>query len=907
MSPKLSKWFQVKSDEVPTFIQMIGHSFFNSLGIAFSFTAINVLLIDRHGIEILPFIYLIGGLLVFLIGKVYAYFEARLPATKLFSLVLVFCIFWTLLTRGLVSFGDSILTLGILYCLYLAMYQLVNLEFWGAAALIYSVRQSKRLFGLLSTGESIAKMGGYFLTPFIVSFFSLSDLLFFAAAAFGISLFFLFQLSRFNTDSLRLEHHHHQSSPVSIFDSLKKWFSFKSLSYLQLTSYFALFSALVYYLVHYSFLNRVEDSFNDIEQLAFFFGLFFGLGKFLNLFIKIFLFNRFFNTVKVGYLVLAFPFLVALISAIGFFGQFVVGDSILLFLVIIGFIMLLDEILRSSVYLPSFFVLFQPLKKHQRLEGHTFAKGYMEPIGMGIAGLFMVILLAFNVFSLTSVIVFLFIASLVWFLFGWFTKKKYEEIVRFLLKNRLLSSNQNILVELGDSTLKKIDIDKTDDPVSILYRLKLSGKDIDKSERSLFIKKLLASGNELILYELFELIQTFNHTEFIPEIFDLIQHENEDIFNKAAFTFCYFRSDEALDSIGELIECAEFSRKEILIAAVLRYTGIYGAIRFGKNITDLLDSKVSDDRVSAARIIGYIGKEDYYHPLQKLLFDQDNEVRKEAIIASSNVKSPRLIQSVLSLYIQAEFIRFSSTTLEVFGSKVISYIKIELEKSPPKHIRIRLINLLSRIPSEESLALILKCLTEKDFEIRNAGIDAAFKTGQITNRDSVLPTVDRMIKDEFSLFLAILQLEPVEDEYVINALKNEVKYLKSRMLNLMGIIYKKNVIIKAKDNLRFKDLHLKGNVLEMLENELRLKHSRKLTKVLDFNEADLFATHSGSKLTLNEFAEFVLTGNKIQISEWTLAMLYRCCKFKGHVFKKETLDALKSIESDILKQELSRS
>ncbi|TVQ50057.1 MAG: hypothetical protein EA362_03270, partial [Saprospirales bacterium] len=907
LSPILSKWFQVKADEVPTFIQMLGHSFFNSLGIAFSFTAINVLLIDRHGIEILPYIYLVGGLLVFLIGRLYAYFEAKLPSTQLFSIVLVFCIIWTLMTRGLLSIGDNVLILGVLYCLYLAIYQLINLEFWGAAALIYDVRQSKRLFGLLSSGESVAKMGGYFLTPFIVSFLSLSDLLFFAAASFGISFFFLFQLSRLNTDSLKVEHHHHHHTSENWLKKIKKWLPSKSLSFLQLTSYFALFSALVYYLVHYSFLNRVEDSFDDVEQLAFFFGLFFGFGKFLNLFIKTFLFSRFFNTLKIGYLVLAFPFLIALISAIGFFGQFFVDDSLLLFLIIFGSIMLLDEVLRSSVYMPSFFVLFQPLPKHQRLEGHTFAKGFMEPIGMGIAGIIMVGMIALNVFTLSSVIFFLFLAAILWFGFGWFIKQKYEEIIQFLLKNRLLSGNQNFLSAIGNSTLKKQGLAISDDPVSILYRLKIGGKDIQRSERSVLIKNLLASENVLILSGSLELIQTYEHREFLSDVFNLIKHSNADISKKAVFTYCYFTHDDALIKIDELIESSDSFHKEFVLAAVLRYSGIYGAIRFGRNLTDLLDSNSPSDRASAARIIGLTGRIDYYHPLIKLLGDADKEVRKQAVLAASKVKNPRLIEDVLKIYMKADFLRFSSITLEALGSDVVNYVKEELGKSLPKQTRIRLINLLGRIPSEKSAVIIQNNLNEKDFELRNAALDAAFKTEKLGNRSILTQIVEKLFSDEFSLFSKIIQLTAVTEPHLQLALKNELKNLKLRMLNLMGLIYNKSIIQKARDNMRFNDEHLKGNVLEMLENELRLKHSRKLTKVLEFNESELFVTNRNSQISIETFAQFVLAGEKIKVSEWTLAMLFRCCKSKGHIFKQDELDILKSIESDIIIQELNRS
>jgi hypothetical protein len=47
---------------------------------------------------------------------------------------------------------------------------------------------------------------------------------------------------------------------------------------------------------------------------------------------------------------------------------------------------LLFEVMRRTMFDPVFLVMFQPLSTHQRLKGHTLAKGFYEPLGMGIAG-----------------------------------------------------------------------------------------------------------------------------------------------------------------------------------------------------------------------------------------------------------------------------------------------------------------------------------------------------------------------------------------------------------------------------------------------------------------------------------------------------------------------------------------
>jgi hypothetical protein len=48
------------------------------------------------------------------------------------------------------------------------LYLLNNLEFWGITSLLFDVRQSKRLFGLISAGDIPAKFIGYTLALVLV-------------------------------------------------------------------------------------------------------------------------------------------------------------------------------------------------------------------------------------------------------------------------------------------------------------------------------------------------------------------------------------------------------------------------------------------------------------------------------------------------------------------------------------------------------------------------------------------------------------------------------------------------------------------------------------------------------------------------------------------------------------------
>jgi len=915
-SSTLLKLLKVEPSEWPTFAQMLGHSFFNSLGIAFSFTAINVLLINLHGIELLPWIYLFGGIMVLLFGRLYAYLESRVHSVQLFAGVLLFCISWTLLARGLTMWGDTLFLLALLYALYLALYQLINLEFWGAAALIYDVRQSKRLFGLLSTGESVAKMGGYLVTPFIVSLASLSDLLFFAAASFGISFFFLFQLSRINKKALDVEHHHGSHSHKlrsgnGLVRGLKKLIPGIKDKYLRITGYFAMFSALVYYLVHYSFLNRVEVHFSNIEELAFFFGLFFGIGKGINLLIKVLLYSRIFNNMKIGIIILLFPLTIGTLAFAGLVGQFLVPDPLIFFLWVFGLIMLMDEVFRTSIYLPSFFVLFQPLKKHQRLEGHTIAKGYMEPIGMAIAGLIMVGLIWMNVFQLNLIIVFLTASAACWIGVGYLLSSKYREKVDHLLKNRLLTSSNIQLTVEEMEVLSNAKLDQTD-PVTLLYRIKLLGNQMPYNQRNEILIHLLKSNREMILYETMSVVDEFPSELFWPYLIELMDHPNDAICKRASFIYCKHSQEDCLEVMDDIILANRGKRREYHLAAVLKYSGLYGAIQYGRLFLDLIEAEEPEQRLSAARIVGLMGREDYYHPLVTLIHDEDKGVRREAILACANVPNVRLIPELIKKYRDADVSRRTARAIEGFGPLALPPVKVELEKLYPKNDLLRFVKLLTRIKSEETGNLLFEYILHRDFEFRTVAIYGAFRNSSFTSGKDRISEIEDLLKFESEVFdllkmHAKIKTEESGDTHLLSAIKDEMKQMKGRVLRLLGLIYDKHLIQKALDNLRGRDSFLRGNVLELLENEIKIKHCKMVIPVLEYKLSAVESDNlSDDGAAPGNFLNEIMKKQRVAVSEWTIALAVRCCRQNKLSMDSDIIKKLRNLQSEAITQELER-
>jgi len=72
VSNSIFNLLNIRLEEAPAFFRLLVFTIFNGLGIALSFTTINVLVIEHHGIETLPYIYLFSSLILFVGGFIYA-------------------------------------------------------------------------------------------------------------------------------------------------------------------------------------------------------------------------------------------------------------------------------------------------------------------------------------------------------------------------------------------------------------------------------------------------------------------------------------------------------------------------------------------------------------------------------------------------------------------------------------------------------------------------------------------------------------------------------------------------------------------------------------------------------------------------------------------------------------------
>lgn len=208
-SSSLYRSLGIRADEIRTVGLFFLHHFFLGFGTMLIYVSANVILLENHPESSLPIAYMASALGMMVIGKVYTYFEHHLRLNQLVIRVLWAVIVLTAVLLLLVVFGHSVTAAVAIMVGFRAIYLLTNLEFWGVSAVVFDVRQSKRLFGVISAGDMPAKALGGMLAVLVHGHTELIFLLFLAFGFFWAAMY---------TAVLTFRSHHvntsHGSEPV---------------------------------------------------------------------------------------------------------------------------------------------------------------------------------------------------------------------------------------------------------------------------------------------------------------------------------------------------------------------------------------------------------------------------------------------------------------------------------------------------------------------------------------------------------------------------------------------------------------------------------------------------------------------------------------------------------------------
>ena len=358
---------------------MLGHSFAMGAATVFFETAASALFLAHFGASALPYVYIAAALVNTATGVVYARMQDRVPFPRLMTGTLWFLLLSVAALGVGLGLSGAAWLIFLLLVWYRALSILTDLEYWAVAARLYDVRQAKRLFGIVGSGEVLARIAGSFAVPLIVHAFGVASLVLLSAAFLAACLVLVSLVMR------ALPKTGETRAPGSVAVPRPGLGGLMREPYLRVIILLAFFGVLAKYLVDFAFLAQMRTRYADAQNLATFFALFSGFSQVASLLTRVFVSGRFLSRfgVRAGLSVLpaAHVACTALIVASGLLPG---GAGLVFWLVISN--QAIYKTLKHPIDNPSFKVLYQPLRRDQRLATQITVETLVTPLTIGLAG-----------------------------------------------------------------------------------------------------------------------------------------------------------------------------------------------------------------------------------------------------------------------------------------------------------------------------------------------------------------------------------------------------------------------------------------------------------------------------------------------------------------------------------------
>ncbi len=426
-----TKILNIRTEELKPVLLLMVFSFFIGLSLTFYFAASNAIFLKHFPSKMIPVSFIASGVVVYCAWWIFSQIDRKLSLYSQVTVKFLFVFISVLaISTGVWAYDTTWLAF-LMYTWVRVMVYITLVNFWGMAGRLFNIRQGKRIFGLISIGEVISIIIGYFSIPLILRFLKAPDLLFLASFSLFICLVLVFIIFRTFKDQL----HAGITSPKPVQTTEKSEWNYWNLlkkPYFLMISLMALLPIFGYLFVDFLFLAQTKKEFaNNPETIASFLGIFLGSVAILELVLKL-LSGRFLNKfgLKLSLLSLPVVLLFSIVLAAVFGTMY---GAVGMFFAFIVLARLFERSVRGSLYEPAFQLLYQPVPTDQRLPFQNQIEGIPKALGTVITG---VVILLFSTIPAFNLVHFNWLFILVLALWIWIAFKMYEEY-RNMLKTKL--------------------------------------------------------------------------------------------------------------------------------------------------------------------------------------------------------------------------------------------------------------------------------------------------------------------------------------------------------------------------------------------------------------------------------------------------------------------------------------
>ena len=288
MKDLLFRWLKIYEEEARLFIWSAFLLFFINVSQSLLNNYAETAFLKRFGVEYLPIMTAINAIVTFILLGVFGGKLTRFRSDRVVTGSLVVSAGLIGVMRFIVPFEFSLIY-PILYLLKTQLVVLMAFVFWNLANDLFSTRQSKRLFPLITTGGILGAILGSFATPLLISFTQADNLLIIIPVLVILGAFGSLKLTKAFPGTLLREEPKTAEKKSTMLDELRKVGPMiKTSTLAQVLLVLTLVPNIVIPIINYQFNFVVDQTFATEKGMISFFSYFRGAQNIISLIISLF-------------------------------------------------------------------------------------------------------------------------------------------------------------------------------------------------------------------------------------------------------------------------------------------------------------------------------------------------------------------------------------------------------------------------------------------------------------------------------------------------------------------------------------------------------------------------------------------------------------------------------------------
>ena len=803
MNSKILNTFNIEPEESKGVFLLIFQSIFIGIFYGAYEIAANSLFLDYFEKSQITQAYAVSGMAGIILTAIYSNLQEKIKFSSLAIINLLFIGLLTIFIRFSFGFINVKIIAFTLLVVYGPLRIIALVGFWGSVGRLFSLRQGKRLFGLIDSGWILGIILSCYGIPILIKFnFQINNLLIISAVSISAALLLQVILGKnFNLNPVEEKNEKTDLKERKLTEMIKN-------PYIRTMAIFVVLSMITAFFVQYSFIYSTKDNYPGSTEFSMFYSLYTGTMMIFILLIKTFVYSRLIKTYGLKIALIISPLLLILFATLAsiigsFFGYTSASPSFAFFFLLVALTKLFASALKDGIEIPSFKILYQSIDKAIRHDIQAKIDGTINEIAALFSGILLAGLTLLPFFKILHFSYVLVILLSIW----------------IYVASRLYIQYQK---SLQSALSKKKSTDSTHD-------------DILKPHLDIVKEKYenVSEARQILIAKTIELIDPIEYEEFIINKFNN-DNNNSEFYISEIERLNIFLPESTYNSISK----TKNKTIENKISAIKNLAIQPPAKIKVSEIESLARSAEKNDKIKACRLIKYTKNKNCESLLVKLLRDFNRQIKIEAIKASAYVYNSEIITLILDLIEEPLYAPYVTAALKKIGTGSIELIEQTFYKSDvTTDTLIKLIKLFGCLKAKRGSKSLINTIDHVNREIQYQSVISLLQNGIKLDDTATLHLHESIEKLIGIMAWNIAALATLEDyniqSYIAEALIDEIKLNNNKLFLLLSIAYDKGSIDNVKENLESETAEGIGFGIELLDQFISDELKNILFPVLD--------------------------------------------------------------------------